>query len=206
MSDNHRIKTLEALSALYRPVNPNSLAKETPYLTPQYQKWIEAAPFFALASIGPGGLDCSPRGDATGQAFQVLDKNTIVIPDRRGNNRLDTLKNLISDPRIALLFLIPGINETLRINGEAYITTNCEYLERFRFRDSLPASVIVVEIGTVYFQCARALKRAHLWDITALVSQQKVPSAGQMAKGAMPDFDADAYDGELQGRQEATLY
>jgi len=117
MSDTNRIETLEELSALYNPAHPMSLAKETPHLTPEYQKWIEAAPFFALASIGPGGLDCTPRGDAKGHAFQVMDNKTLVIPDRRGNNRLDTLKNIIADPRVALLFLVPGINETLRIHS-----------------------------------------------------------------------------------------
>jgi len=206
MSEDSRIETLDALSALYGAVNPNSLAKEMPYLTPQYQKWIEAAPFFALASSGPGGLACTPRGDATGQGFSVLDKNTLVIPDRRGNNRLDTLKNIIADPRVALLFLIPGIHETLRINGNAYITTDSKYLDHFRFQGKLPVSAIVVAIETVYFQCARALKRAQLWDSTSQLSKHNVPSAGQMGKGAQPDFDAEAYDGELQARQAATLY
>jgi uncharacterized protein len=206
MPDDSRIETLEALSALYGLANPNSLAKEMSYLTPEYQKWIETAPFFALASSGPGELDCTPRGDATGEVLHVLDKNTLIIPDRRGNNRLDTLKNIITDAKVALLFLIPGINETLRINGNAYITTDCEHLEHFRFRNRLPASVIVVEIETVYFQCARALKRAQLWNTSAWVSNRNVPTAGQMAKGAVPNFDAEAYDDELQDRQNATLY
>lgn len=201
-----KIETLDALCELYGPVNPNSLAKETPYLTPEYQKWIEAAPFFALASIGPGGLDCSPRGDAKGQAFQVVDNKTLVVPDRRGNNRLDTLKNIIADPRVALLFLVPGINEALRINGNAHITTNPEILERFAVEDKLPVSAIVVDIETVYFQCARAMKRAQLWDISSQISRNEVPTAGQMSKGAQPEFDAETYDGDLQARQAKTLY
>ncbi len=201
-----KIETLDALCELYGPVNPNSLAKETPYLTPEYQKWIEAAPFFALASIGPGGLDCSPRGDAKGQAFQVVDNKTLVVPDRRGNNRLDTLKNIIADPRVALLFLVPGINEALRINGNAHITTNPEILERFAVEDKLPVSAIVVDIETVYFQCARAMKRAQLWDISSQISRNEVPTARQMSKGAQPEFDAETYDGDLQARQAKTLY
>lgn len=201
-----KIETLDALCELYGPVNPNSLAKETPHLTPEYQKWIEAAPFFALASIGPGGLDCSPRGDAKGQAFQVVDNKTLVVPDRRGNNRLDTLKNIIADPRVALLFLVPGINEALRINGNAHITTNPEILERFAVEDKLPVSAIVVDIETVYFQCARAMKRAQLWDISSQISRNEVPTAGQMSKGAQPEFDAETYDGDLQARQAKTLY
>jgi len=206
MVDNNKIETLNALSALYGPVNANSLAKETPHLTPEYQKWIEAAPFFALASIGPGGLDCTPRGDAKGQAFQVMNKSTIVIPDRRGNNRLDTLKNIIADPRVALLFLVPGINETVRINGNAHISANPEILELFEAQNKLPVSAIIVDIETVYFQCARALKRAQLWDVSSQISRNEVPTAGQMSKGAQPDFDADAYDGDLQVRQAKTLY
>ena len=206
MNDAHRIETLDALSALYGSANPMSLAKETPFLTPEYQKWIEAASFFALASIGPGGLDCTPRGDAKGQAFQVLDQHTLVIPDRRGNNRLDTLKNIITDPRIALLFLIPGIHEALRINGRAHLTTKPDYLERFKVGDKLPLSAIVVDIETVYFQCARALKRAQLWDQSTHMTKHDVPTAGQMSKGAKPNFDADAYDRELPARQAGTLY
>ena len=206
MMKNNKIETLEELSALYGPANPMSLAKETPHLTPAYQKWIEAAPFFALASVGPGGLDCTPRGDAKGHAFQVLDDKTLVIPDRRGNNRLDTLKNIIADPRVALLFLVPGINETLRINGNAHITTKPEILEFFKAQNKLPISAIVVDIDAVYFQCARALKRAQLWDVSSRVRQNEVPTAGQMSKGAQPGFDADAYDGKLEARQAGTLY
>jgi len=206
MIDTNKIETLDALSVLYGQVNPNSLAKETPHLTLEYQKWIEEAPFFALASIGPGGLDCTPRGDAKGQGFHVLDKKTIVIPDRRGNNRIDTLKNLIADPRVALLFLVPGINETLRINGNAHITVNAKILEPFKVQNKLPVSAIVVNIETVYFQCARALKRAQLWDDSTQITRDDVPTAGQMSKAAQPEFDADAYDGELQARQARTLY
>ena len=206
MIDTNKIETLDALSELYGPVNPNSLAKETPHLTPEYQKWIEAAPFFALASIGPGGLDCTPRGDAKGQAFKVVDNKTLVVPDRRGNNRLDTLKNIIADPRVALLFFVPGINEALRINGNAHITTNPEILDLFTVQDKLPVSAIVVDIETVYFQCARAMKRAQLWDVSSQIGRKEVPTAGQMTKGAQPDFDAETYDGDLQARQAKTLY
>ncbi len=206
MADNSKIETLEALSALYGPANPNSLAKETPHLTPEYRKWIEASSFFALASIGSGGLDCSPRGDAKGQAFQVVDTKTLVIPDRRGNNRLDTLKNIIADSRVALLFLVPGINETLRINGTAHITADLKILELFTIQNKLPVSAIVVHIETVYFQCARALKRAQLWEISSQISKNEVPTAGQMSTGAQTDFDAEAYDGGLQARQARTLY
>ena len=127
----HSITTLEALEALYGEVNRNSLAKECAGLTPAYRRWLEASRFCALASAGPGGLDCSPRGDAQGQLFRILDERTLAIPDRRGNNRLDSLRNIIADPRVALLFLIPGVKETLLINGRASITTEPALLASF---------------------------------------------------------------------------
>ena len=206
MSSSHAVTSLEALEALYGTVNRNSLAKEAARLTPAYRRWIEVAPFFAIASGGPGGLDCSPRGDARGQLFRVLDDRTLAIPDRRGNNRLDTLKNILADPRVALLFLNPGINETLRINGRARITTDPELIEGFAVGDKRPATVVVVEIDAVYFQCARALARAKLWVPKARVRPGEVPTAGQMTKGAQPDFDAESYDAALPARQKATLY
>ncbi|MGI9463795.1 MAG: MSMEG_1061 family FMN-dependent PPOX-type flavoprotein, partial [Aestuariivirgaceae bacterium] len=131
---------------------------------------------------------------------------TLAIPDRRGNNRLDTLRNIITDPRIALLFLIPGINETLRINGQARIVTDPELIDSFAVGDKKPATVIIVEVGSVYFQCARALKRAQIWSPDTHAHREDVPTAGQMTKAAAPDFDADTYDAELPARQKATLY
>lgn len=201
-----QITTLDDLTALYNATNPNSLHKETAFLTPAYRRWIELAPFFAIATNGPGGLDCSPRGDAVGQVFRVLDDTTIAIPDRRGNNRLDTLKNIIHDPKVALLFLTPGIDETVRINGKATITTYPELVNSFAVNGKLPATVIVVAIEAVYFQCARALKRAQLWDPDMQIKHDQIPSAGEMTKGALPDFDAEDYDAALQERQAKSLY
>jgi uncharacterized protein len=203
ITSRHAVTTLEAL---YGPVNANSLAKETAGLTPEYRRWIEASPFFAIASAGAGGLDCSPRGDAKGQPFRVLDERTLAIPDRRGNNRLDTLKNILADPRVALLFLIPGIDETLRINGRAAISADPELIDSFAVGDQKPAAVILVEIDAVYFQCARALTRAKLWDPQRHARREDVPTAGQMTRGAEPGFDAQAYDAALGPRQKATLY
>lgn len=202
----HRIETIEALAALYGAANPMSLAKEADHLTTPYRTWIEAAPFFALASVGPGGLDCSPRGDGRGQVFDVLDDKTLAIPDRRGNNRLDSLRNIVADPRVALLFLIPGINEALRINGRAHLTTDPALIGRFEMEDKLPTCVIIIEIEAVYFQCARALKRAKMWDVASHRSLGDIPSAGQMAKAVAQDFDAEGYDKALQDRQNSSLY
>jgi uncharacterized protein len=201
----HAVTTLEQLNELYGQVNPNSLAKERSALTPQYRALLEAAPFFALATCGPEGLDCSPRGDGH-HVLAVLDDRTIAIPDRRGNNRLDSLRNIVRDERVALLFLIPGVSETLRINGRAYLSTDPDLIGRFVIDDKAPRSVIVVNIDSVYFQCARAVVRARLWDVDAHVDRSTLPSAGEMTKAVSPDFDALTYDAELPGRQAATLY
>lgn len=202
--DPHAITSLAALEAIYGEANPVSLAKETPRLTPAYRAWIERARFFALASAGPGGLDCSPRGDAAGAAFRVLDDRTLAVPDRRGNNRIDTLRNLVADPRVAMLFLIPGANETLRINGTARITADPALVESFAMGGALPRTVIVIRIESVYFQCARALIRSGLWQ--GMPAPEGLPSAGEMTRAASPDFDAETYDAGLAERQKGTLY
>lgn len=206
MSYRQIITDEAALESLYGSVNPNSLAKEVQALTPEYRQWIEIAPFMAIASIGQSGLDCSPRGDKTGQLFRVLDDQTIAIPDRRGNNRLDTLRNLVTDSRISLLFLLPGINECVRINGEAQVVADANLRESFMVNDQNPVTVIVVHIKSVYFQCARSLIRSALWSPENFVARSQVPTAGQMTKAAVSEFDAKSYDGELADRQQKTLY
>jgi uncharacterized protein len=206
MMTESAITTLEQLTALYGETNPISLRKEMTRLSDPYRRWIEAAPFFAIATSGAGGLDCSPRGDPAGQLFHVLDDKTIAIPDRRGNNRLDTLKNIIADARVALLFLLPGINECLRINGRAVLTTDATLRERFVVDGKLPVTVIVVTIEAVYFQCARAIMRAKLWEPATFVARSAAPTAGEMTKAADATFDDAAYDMALPERQKSTLY
>lgn len=195
-----------SLEALYGQPGTNSLTKEVDALTPEYRKWIEQSPFMAIASIGQGGLDCSPRGDAPGQLFRILDDQTIAVPDRRGNNRLDTLRNLVTDPRISLLFLLPGINETMRINGLAQVVTDTAIRQSFLINNQEPKTVIVVNIKSVYFQCARALLRSRLWSAENVIEKSKVPTAGQMSKGTNAEFDAEQYDADLPDRQKSTLY
>ena len=170
-----------------------------------YRRLIEAAPFVAIASVGEQGLDCSPRGDR-GRVASILDERTVAIPDRRGNNRIDTLRNIVTDPRVALLFMIPGLNETVRINGRAHICVEPQMLEDFSVDGKSPTSVIVVKIDTMYFQCARALKRSRLWDPSSQVDPNSLPRAGQLIKSVVSDFEADAYDAALQERQAKTLY
>ncbi len=202
---SHIIATLTELEGLYGEVNTNSLRKETDHLTSEYRRMLEAAPFCAIATVGPGGLDCSPRGDPKG-FMRVLDPRTVAFADRRGNNRLDTLKNLVVDPRIALLFLIPGVNETLRINGRATLTRDPALVESFAMGGKLPVCVILVTIDAVYFQCARALIRSRLWDPAQHVDRKTLPSAGEMSWSADATFDAEPYDAALAARQAATLY
>jgi hypothetical protein len=199
------ITTLDQLLARYGEVNINSLRKEVPRLTAEYQRLLLASPFMAVATSGPGGLDCSPRGDPAG-FVQVLDDMTIAFADRRGNNRLDTLRNLVADPRIALLFLIPGVNETLRVNGRAVLSISPDHIARFTHQGKAPACVVVVSIEAVYFQCARALIRSDLWNPDAKVDRATLPTAGQMTRSADPTFDHEPYDAALPARQRATLY
>jgi hypothetical protein len=204
--DPHAVTSLGALRALYGPANPNAIRKEVATLTPAYRRWIEAAPFFAVATGGPGGIDCSPRGDPAGRLCRILDERTLAIPDRRGNNRLDTLENILVDPRVALLFLIPGIAEAVRVAGRARLTVDPALRAAFAVEGAQPATVIVVAVERVYFQCARALIRARLWDPTTHVDCAAVPTAGEMTREADPAFDAATYDAALPARQRATLY
>src|SRR5271169_3521666 len=153
-SDPHLVTTMAQLEALYdKPFGP-SMVKEIDHVNAHYRAFIEAAPFFALATSGPDGLDCSPRGDAPG-FVRVQDEKTLLIPDRRGNNRIDSLRNLIGDPRVALLFLIPGVGETIRVIGRATISTDPALTKTFIANGKAPRTVIVVAIERVFFQCTK---------------------------------------------------
>jgi uncharacterized protein len=177
---DHTITTTEELERLYSdaPYGP-ALIKEANYITPQYRKLIEAAPFVVLATSGPEGLDCSPRGDPPG-FVRVLDEHTLVIPDRRGNNRIDSLRNLVRDPRVALLFLIPGVGETMRVTGRARISTDPKLTESFVINGKAPKCVLVVTIETAYFQCTKAIIRSKLWDPKSIVDRKTLPTPGSI--------------------------
>ena len=202
----HTITSVEQLERIYTPVNPNSLMKEVDYVHPHYRKMIEAAPFVAIASVGAEGMDCTPRGDHPG-FVRVVDDRTLMLPDRRGNNRIDTLRNIVRDPRVALLFLIPGVGETLRVNGRAAISIDPALLESFAVEGKLPRSVLVVTVERVYFQCSKALVRSKLWDASQQVPRSALPSTGTMiatlSKGAV---DGAAYDRELPIRMPQQLW
>jgi PPOX class probable FMN-dependent enzyme len=207
VSDPHSITSLAALEALYdQSPAEASILKETDRVVPVYRALIEASPFAALATRGPEGLDCSPRGDGPG-FIRVRDDRTLLLPDRRGNNRIDSLRNIVRDPQVALLFLIPGLGETLRVNGRAAISVEPGLLESFSVDGKAPKSVLVIAVEAVYFQCARAVVRSDLWNPHKHVARSALPSAGQiLAALSRSGFDGEAYDRALPERQRATLY
>jgi len=203
---SHTIETPAALEALLGPVAESSLRKESPTLHPHYRAMIQASPFALLATSGPGGLDASPRGDPAG-FVQVHDERTLLMPERRGNNRADSLRNIVTDPRVGLLFLIPDVGETLRVNGRATISVDPALLERFRMQGQLPKCVLVIDVDTVFFQCARAITRSSLWRPVPADAQRPVPTPGAMLEAlTQAAIDGAAYDRDLPERQRASLY
>ena len=200
-----KIDTVEDLNVLYGVPGEASLIKVTPFLTAEYRRMIEASPFVALATVGPEGLDCSPRGDA-GQVVYVEDDRTLLMPDWRGNNRVDSLSNIVRDPRVGLMFMIPGSNTTMRVNGRAIVAIEPALLERFEMDGRHPRSVIVITIDEVYSQCARAVLRADLWNAEKFVAPGCLPTVGDMLKGVKATFDGEAYDREWPGRAAKTMW
>jgi len=204
--DPHAVVDEAGLAALYTQPSGNALAKVLDHVSEDYRRFIEAAPFVVLATGGPHGLDVSPRGDPAPVAT-VLDSATLALPDRPGNNRLDSLRNILRDPRVALLFLIPGIGETMRVQGRARITTDPGLMTRFSVNGRPPVSVLVISVERVYFQCQKALRRSALWEPAAQVDRQSLPSTGEMLQ-TMTDgaVDGPAYDADYPDRMKRTLY
>ncbi|MBB4038885.1 hypothetical protein GGR34_000514 [Microvirga flocculans] len=206
MPDSHIIASVAELESLYGAPGEASLQKEIDRIVPEYRAFIEAAPFVALATAGPEGLDCSPRGDGPG-FVRVADDKTLLLPDRRGNNRIDSLRNIVRDPRVALLFLIPGIGETLRVNGRAAISTEPGLLDSFAIDGKAPKTVLRIAVESVFFQCARAILRSELWNPQKHVARESLPSAGRILAALSGNrFDGEAYDKALPERQKTTLY
>ncbi len=199
------ITSVEQLKAIYEGVSEASIAKVTKTLTAEYRQMIEASPFVAFATVGPEGLDCSPRGDLGG-AVRIKDEATLLLPDWRGNNRIDSLINIVRDPRVALMFLIPGSNTAMRINGRAVISVEPELLLSFEMDGRHPRSVTVITINEVYFQCARALMRAELWNPERFVDPKDLPTPGTLLKAAKADFDKETYDREWPERAARTMW
>lgn len=200
------IRSLDALLALFGEPAAPSIAKEVAHLPPVYQALIAASPFCILATCGPEGLDASPRGEAPG-FVAVHDARTLRIPERRGNNRVDSLRNIVRDPRVALLFLIPGSGETLRVNGRARVLAAPEVLAPFAVDGRPPRCVVEVAVEAAYFQCARAVHRSRLWAPPSPEVLAAVPTAGAILDALTAGaIDGAAYDADLPARQRATLY
>ncbi len=206
LRDVSTIRTVAELEALYDVPVPTSVTKEIDHLTELHCAYIEASPFVVVATSGPDGLDCSPRGDPPG-FVRVRDERTLLMPDRRGNNRLDTLRNLVVDPRIGLLFLVPGIGVTLRVNGTVELSTDLELRKSFEMEGKLPTTVIIVTTTAVYTQCPKALIRSHLWDPSLHRKASELPSVGDIMElitaGA---FDGKAHDAAYPERVRQTIY
>lgn len=203
---SHTVTTVADLEALYGRAAEAATVKEVNWITPHYRAYIEASPFASLATSGPEGLDCSPRGDRPG-FVRVHDDKTLMLPDRRGNNRIDSLRNIVRDPRVALLFLIPGLGNTLRVNGRARLSVEPVLLSSFAVEDKAPRSVMVMTVDAVYFQCARALVRSELWNPARHVDAKSLPSAGRILAALSQDrVGGETYDREWPGRAAQTMW
>ena len=202
----HNVTSVQALEAIYGVASEASIVKQLDHIDANYRALIEASPFLALATVGPTGLDCSPRGDPSG-FVHVVDEKTLILPDRRGNNRIDSLRNLIENPQLAMLFLIPGMGETLRVNGRGRISIDPVLLQRSAVDGKEPKVVLEVSVDAVFFQCARAVLRADLWNPAKHVTRSTLPSAGKILDDASASrIDGATYDRELPARVKSTLY
>jgi PPOX class probable FMN-dependent enzyme len=201
------IDSLEALEALYTPAPvAASTVKVADRITPQYRALIEASPFLALATVGPEGLDCSPRGDQPG-FVRIHDERTLILPDRRGNNRTDSLRNVIRDPRVALMFLIPGSSTTFRVNGRAVVSADPDLLASFAVDGKAPRTCLVVTVVEAYFQCGRAIVRSGLWKAESQVDPGSLPSPGAMLAAMSENtVGGEDYDKAWPERAAASLW
>ncbi|HYF55852.1 MAG TPA: pyridoxamine 5'-phosphate oxidase family protein [Salinarimonas sp.] len=200
------IATVAELERIYGEPGAASTVKEVDRITPHYRAFVEAAPFVALATSGPEGLDCSPRGDRPG-FVRVHDERTLMMPDRHGNNRIDSLRNIVRDPRVGLLFLVPGQGNTLRINGRAHLSVDETLRASFAVEGKAPRSVMVIAVETVFFQCARAIVRSGLWTDEQRAAAPALPSAGEiLAALSAGEVGGEAYDRAWPERAAQTLW
>ena len=201
------VTSIEQLEALYTPAPvAASTVKVAHRMTPQYRRLIEASPFAALATVGPEGIDCSPRGDQPG-FVRIHDDQTLMMPDRRGNNRIDSLRNVVRDPRCAFLFFLPGSGTTFRAQGRAHLSIDPDLLWSFEVDGKAPRSVIVMQIDELYFQCARAIIRSELWNPARHIDPKTLPTPGEIL-AAMTDnqVGGEAYDRAWPERARQTMW
>ncbi|TKZ22415.1 pyridoxamine 5'-phosphate oxidase family protein [Shimia litoralis] len=198
------ITDISELEDIYGTPAPASLRKVAGYLTPEYRRWIMASRFCVVSTVGPDGTDGSPRGD-DGPVVQALDDHTLAMPDWRGNNRMDTLRNIVLDDRISLMFMVAGSTNVVRVNGRARITADADMCARFEVKGKHPRSVVVIKITEVYFQCARAIMRAQIWD--GEDQSAGLPTAGDIL-AAMTDHQEGGafYDDAWQARAAETMW
>jgi uncharacterized protein len=200
------IATIEQLEAIYGHPNDASTVKVADRVTPAYRVLIDKSPLAALATCGAEGLDCSPRGDLPG-FVRIHDDKTLMMPDRRGNNRVDSLRNIVRDPRIALLFLIPGSGSTLRVNGRAQVSTDPDLLASFKVGGKAPRTVVVMTVDEIYFQCARAIVRSDLWNPDKRIDPRSLPTPGQiLAEMSENKVGGEQYDREWPERARQTMW
>jgi len=198
------IKSIEDLEALYGTPGAPSLRKVARQMTPLYRKWIMASRLCMLATVGPEGTDDSPRGD-DGSVVLELDPGTLALPDWRGNNRIDSLRNIVRDGRVSLMFLVPGSNNVVRVNGTAIVTADPDLLQRFDKAGKLPRTIIVIKIKEIYSQCARALMRARTW--TSGDESEGLPSVGDiLAEQTAGEEGGRAYDEAWAPRAAKTMW
>jgi PPOX class probable FMN-dependent enzyme len=198
------VESIGALEALYGTPGEASLVKVARQMTPLYRQWIAASRFCVLSTVGPDGTDGSPRGDE-GPVVRELDPQTLAMPDWRGNNRMDSLRNILNDGRVSLMFMVPGSNTVVRVNGQARLTADPDLLESFEHKGGVPRTVIVIKIAEIYTQCARALIRSGTWS--GVDESAGLPSAGDILR-EMTDgrIDGATYDAEWGARAAKTMW
>lgn len=203
------VQSIEELEQVYEAAVPGAQWKEIDHINDHYKQFIEKSPFLILATSGAKGIDCSPRGDPAG-FVRVVNKKCIQLPDRRGNNRLDSLRNIVANPEVGLIFLIPNVGETIRLSGKAKIVVDNELCASFSIQGKPASSVISIDVEKVYFQCQKAIVRSKLWDPVAHINRAELPSTGEMVKNfaAMNEieFDGDAYDKNYAQHMKKTIY
>jgi uncharacterized protein len=204
--DELTLTTADELGTLYARPTERVLKKELDHVDATGRRFIAASPFLVLATGGKGGLDCSPKGDQPGFVQVAEDGRTLLIPDRRGNNRLDGLKNIVEDPRVGLIFFVPGANETYRVNGRACVSADASLTRRFTVDGKDPATVIVVAVEQAFQHCPKALVRSDLWRVAAVGRPKGVPTLGDFAAARNPGTDGAAYDAEYAKRMPGELY
>jgi PPOX class probable FMN-dependent enzyme len=205
-SVNNWVTTVEQLAQLYKPPHERVIRKELDYIDALGRAFIAASPLLLLATGGHKGLDCSPKGDKPGFIQVDDDGRTLLIPDRPGNNRIDGIRNLIEDPRIALIFLVPGANETFRVNGRARISVDPDLKRRFAVDGKEPRTVIVVTVEQAFQHCPKALVRSDLWQAGKGSRPKGVPTLGDFAAARNPGIDSGAYDADYAERIVKELY